>query len=152
MRRLLISSAGLALLAACAPVPGAMSGPMPVTVAATPSAATRAADARLENFFEAAYQERIALSPQQMTALGIKTGYDRLDDYTEAADDRSLALVRAQLARMKAEHDFAALGPQSQLSWRLFEASNASWPMNAGATTAMSSPPTAIRPPACRCS
>ncbi len=123
MRRLLISSAGLALLAACAPVPGTMSGPMPMPIPAPAiaSASTTAADARLEAFFEAAYQERIALSPQQMTALGIKTGYDRLDDYTEAADDRSLALARAQLARMKAGHDLNALGPQSRLSWRLFE-------------------------------
>ncbi len=120
MRRLLISSAGLVLLAACASAPAVAPAPSAGGVPIA-SVSTTAADARLETFFEAAYQERIALSPQQMTALGIKTGYDRLDDYTEAADDRSLALVRVQLARMKAEHDFEALGPQSRLSWRLFE-------------------------------
>ena len=119
MRRLLISSAGFVLLAACASAPAL---PMATTGAtATTQAPASSEDARLEAFFESAYQERIALSPQQMTSLGIKTGYDRLDDYTPAADDRSLALARAQLARMKAEHDFDALTPQSQLSWRLFE-------------------------------
>ena len=119
MRRLLISSAGFVLLAACASAPAL---PVATTGAtATTQAPASSEDARLEAFFESAYQERIALSPQQMTSLGIKTGYDRLDDYTPAADDRSLALARAQLARMKAEHDFDALTPQSQLSWRLFE-------------------------------
>ena len=119
MRRLLISSAGFVLLAACASAPAL---PVATTGAtATTQAPASSEDARLEAFFESAYQERIALSPQQMTSLGIKTGYDRLDDYTPTADDRSLALARAQLARMKAEHDFDALTPQSQLSWRLFE-------------------------------
>ncbi len=114
MRRLLISTAALALMAAVAPAPA-------LATQAAEQAAPAAADARLDAFFEQAFQERIALSPQSMTSLGIKIGYDRLDDYTPAADDRSLALAQAQLARMKAEHDFDALSPQSQLSWRLFE-------------------------------
>lgn len=120
MRRLLISSAGFVFLAACASAPVTPMVSAEAT-ASTKMASTTAQDARLEAFFEAAYQERIVLSPQQMTSLGIKTGYDRLDDYTEAADNRSLTLARTQLARMKAEHDFDALGSQSQLSWRLFE-------------------------------
>jgi uncharacterized protein (DUF885 family) len=56
-----------------------------------------------------------------MTSLGIKTGYDRLDDYTDAGADRAQALAEQQLARMKAEFDPAALSPQSRISWRLFE-------------------------------
>ncbi len=121
MRRLLISSAGLVLLAACASAPAVAPMASADAPLSTQTTSTPATDARLEAFFEAAYQERIALSPQQMTSLGIKTGYDRLDDYTEAADARSLGLARTQLARMKADHDFDALSPQSQLSWRLFE-------------------------------
>jgi len=125
MRRLLLSSAGLVLLAACATGPAAAlsanAAPASAQTASAQTAADPAEDARLDAFFEAAFQERVALSPQTMTSLGIKIGYDRLDDYTEAADARSLAMARAQLARMKAEHDFEALSPQSQLSWRLFE-------------------------------
>ena len=118
MRRLLISSAVLALVTGSTGFAVAMAQDVPATPA---PAVASAEDAKLEAFFEAAFQERIALSPQQMTSLGIKTGYDRLDDYTDAADDRSLTMAKAQLARMKAEHDFEALSPQSQLSWRLFE-------------------------------
>ena len=57
------------------------------------TAAAESEDARLNAFFEQAFQARIALSPQQMTSLGIKTDYDKLDDVTDAAAERSLALA-----------------------------------------------------------
>ena len=116
MRRFLISSA--AVLALCAAAPAVLAQ------AAAPAAAPAEAqseDARLNAFFEQAFQERIALSPQQMTSLGLKTDYDKLDDVSDAASARSLALQEAQLARMKAEFDPAKLSTQSRLSWRLFE-------------------------------
>ena len=116
MRRILISSA--AVLALCAAMPvSAQTAP-----AATPAAApAETEDARLNAFFERAFQARIALSPQQMTSLGLKTDYDKLDDVSDAAAARSLALQEAQLAEMKASFDPAKLGPQAKLSWRLFE-------------------------------
>ena len=116
MRRLLISSA--AVLALCAAAPAAMAQ------AAAPAPATAQAqgeDARLEAFFEQAFQARIALSPQSMTSLGLKTDYDKLDDVSDAASARALALQEAQLARMKAEFDPSKLSTQSKMSWRLFE-------------------------------
>lgn len=116
MRRFLISSA--AVLALCAAAPAVLAQ------AAAPVAAPAEAqseDARLNAFFEQAFQARIALSPQQMTSLGLKTDYDKLDDVSDAAAARSLALQEAQLARMKAEFDPAKLSTQSRLSWRLFE-------------------------------
>lgn len=116
MRRFLISSA--AVLALCAAAPAVLAQ------AAAPAAARAEAqseDARLNAFFEQAFQARIALSPQQMTSLGLKTDYDKLDDVSDAASARSLALQEAQLARMKAEFDPAKLSTQSRLSWRLFE-------------------------------
>ena len=114
MRRHLISSAAaMALLAL---------SPMAATAQTAPaSAEAQSEDARLNAFFEEAFQARIALSPQSMTSLGIKTDYDRLDDTTDAAAERSLALAEAQLATMKSSFDYDALSPQSQLSWRLFE-------------------------------
>ncbi|WP_333611127.1 DUF885 domain-containing protein [Brevundimonas bullata] len=116
MRRFLISS--VAVLALCAAAPAVLAQ------AAAPVAAPAEAqseDARLNAFFEQAFQARIALSPQQMTSLGLKTDYDKLDDVSDAASARSLALQEAQLARMKAEFDPAKLSTQSRLSWRLFE-------------------------------
>lgn len=80
-------------------------------------------DAKFTAFLDKAFDEAIALSPETMTALGIKTDYGRLDDYTDAAADRALALSEKQLAEMKAAFAYDRLGVQSQISWRLFEQS-----------------------------
>ncbi|WP_409019266.1 DUF885 domain-containing protein [Brevundimonas vesicularis] len=116
MRRLLISSA--AVLALCAAAPAvAMTDQAPAPAASQ----AESEDARLAAFFEKAFNDRLALSPQQMTAMGLKTDYDKLDDVSAEASARALALQEAQLAEMKAGFDFDKLSPQSQLSWRLFE-------------------------------
>lgn len=113
MRRFLLASCAALMVAAPAAVATAQSTP--------PVAAAQSEDARLDAFFEKAFQARIAQSPQQMTALGLKTDYDKLNDVSEAAADRALALQEAQLAEMKAQFDPEQLSAQSRLSWRLFE-------------------------------
>lgn len=113
MRRLLTAVSVAALLAAA---------PAALAQTAVPApAAAQSEDVRLNAFFERAFQERIALSPQAMTGLGIKTDYDKLDDNSDAAARRGLALQERQLAEMKAQFDPARLSEQSRLSWRLFE-------------------------------
>ena len=114
MRPLLLSTSLALALAAAAPALARTPAPAAVETPAN------AEDARLLAFLDAAFDERLALSPQRMTSLGIKRDYDRLDDYTAAADERSMALAEAQLARMTAEFDYEALSPSAQLSWRLF--------------------------------
>ena len=116
MRRLLVSTVCAVAVLAGAPV-------MAVAQDAAPAAdvAVQTVDARLNAFFEEAFQQSIALSPESLTSLGIKTDYDKLDDYTDAGAERAQALAEQQLTRMKAEFDFDALSPQSQVSWRLFE-------------------------------
>lgn len=119
MRRLLTAVSVLAVLAAA---PAALAQAAPQTAApgdAAPVADSE--DARLNAFFERAFQERIVLSPQAMTGLGLKTDYDKLDDGSDAAAARGLALQERQLAEMKAQFDPEKLSPQSRLSWRLFE-------------------------------
>lgn len=118
MRRLLISSAAMMAVLSAAPT----MAQTPATVGTgTPAAEAQSEDARLNAFFEQAFQARIALSPQQMTSLGIKTDYDKLDDVSDAAADRALVLQEAQLAQMKAGFDPQKLGPQARVSWRMFE-------------------------------
>jgi uncharacterized protein (DUF885 family) len=87
--------------------------------AAAPAAATE--DARLFAFLDAAFDQLTALSPESMTNLGLKTGYDRLDDYTEAADVRRLALREKQLADMHRLFPANGLSPAAKVSYRLFE-------------------------------
>lgn len=115
MRRLLLSSAAVLAAFAGAPV-SAQTAP-----AAAPVASAQSEDARLDAFFERAFQARITLSPQSMTSLGLKTDYDKLDDVSDAASQRALALQEAQLAEMKAQFDPERLSAQSRLSWRMFE-------------------------------
>ena len=120
MRRLLVSSAAvLALMAAVPVVAAAQDAHAGQAGHAAPAAQSE--DARLAAFFEQAFQERIALSPQTMTSLGLKTGYDRLDDVTDAAAARALALAERQLAQMNDQFNPEALSDESRLSWRLFE-------------------------------
>jgi len=78
-------------------------------------------DQALTAFLDAAFDETTALSPQSMTSLGIKTDYDRLDDYTDAGAQKRLAVAERQLAEMKAKFRPGELGPAGQLSYRLFE-------------------------------
>jgi uncharacterized protein (DUF885 family) len=78
-------------------------------------------DARLLAFLDSAFDAQVAMSPEAMTSLGSKTGYGRLDDYTDAQRQASLGLAERQLAEMKAKFDYARLSPAGQLSYRLFE-------------------------------
>jgi uncharacterized protein (DUF885 family) len=99
------------------PVAGATPLEAPPAAAADPAAE----DARLLAFLDAAFDERIASSPESLTSQGSKTDYDRLDDYTDARAERDQALVRKQVADMKARFDYGSLSPAGQLNYRLFE-------------------------------
>jgi uncharacterized protein (DUF885 family) len=88
---------------------------------APPAASAQSEDARLNAFLDAAFDAQVALSPQQQTQLGLKTSYDRLDDYTDAERARELALGEGQLADMRRQFDPARLGTQARLSFSLFE-------------------------------
>ncbi|HYJ51810.1 MAG TPA: DUF885 domain-containing protein [Allosphingosinicella sp.] len=80
-----------------------------------------AEDARLTAFLDAAFDAQTELNPQQLTQLGIKRHYDRLNDYTEAHRQRVQALEERQLAEMRAQFRPERLSPAGRLSYRLFE-------------------------------
>lgn len=115
MRRLLVSTVAAVAVLAGAPVA------VLAQETAAPAATAQSEDARLAAFFEQAFQEQIALSPQTMTALGIKRDYDKLNDTTDAAAERALALSERQLARLNDEFNPRTLSEESRMSWRLFE-------------------------------
>jgi uncharacterized protein (DUF885 family) len=92
-----------------------------VIAAQAPAPAAASQDAALTAFLDQAYEQRIALSPEAQTSLGRKTNYDRLDDYTDAANVRERDLADRQLKEMKARFDPAKLGASGRISYRLFE-------------------------------
>ncbi|ODP37617.1 hypothetical protein BFL28_17205 [Sphingomonas turrisvirgatae] len=108
------------LLATCAAQP-LFAQTAPAASPAPAAAGTQAEDARLNAFLDAAFDASAALSPESLTALGSKTNYDKLDDYTRAAGERRRALAEQQLKDMRAQFDPAKLGGQARLSYRLFE-------------------------------
>ncbi|HVQ08196.1 MAG TPA: DUF885 domain-containing protein [Allosphingosinicella sp.] len=106
---LLLATTGVALAQQPArPAPAAASGPA-------------AEDARLTQFLDAAFDAQIATNPQQLTQLGSRQLYDRLNDYTDAYRERELALQERQLAEMRRRFDPARLSPAGRVSFRLFE-------------------------------
>lgn len=115
MRRISVITAAVLGTLSAAPAAWAQATPAPALAAA------QSEDARLAAWFETAFDQSLALSPESMTSLGLKTDYDKLDDYTDAGSAEGQALAERQLAEMKARFDYDALSPQSQVSWRLFE-------------------------------
>lgn len=109
----------LATTACVAPQTAEVGQVAPTTLIAPADPA--AEDQRLLTFLDASFDEAIKMSPQAMTGLGIKQDYGKLNDYTQAQDERERAFYEAQLARMKAEFDYARLGPAGKLSYRLSE-------------------------------
>jgi len=95
----------------------------PVVTAAQPTAATAAQateDARLTKFLDAEFAKDLQMRPQLATRLGIKTGEDRLDDISDAAQLRRLQARRASVARMKAQFDRAKLSPKGQTNYDIW--------------------------------
>ena len=66
----------------------------------TPSAPQTESES-LNAFFEKAFQENLSLSPQRMTALGIKQDYDRLDDISDAQSQKRMQMAEKNLAALK---------------------------------------------------
>ena len=79
--------------------------------APAPAAAPSSEDQRLTAFLDAAFDEQNSTNPQQLTQLGSRQLYDRLNDYTEAYRARQLALEERQLADMRRRFNPARLSP-----------------------------------------
>ncbi len=76
---------------------------------------------RANEFFDQKFDGYVARHPQMASQLGLKLGYDKWDDLSDAADVQDLANSLENLAELKRKFDFNTLDPQTQLSWRLFE-------------------------------
>lgn len=98
---------------------------VPIVLAAAPAPVetqrVAAQDAALLAFLDKAYDEQLDLSPESLTQLGLKTHYDRLDDYTDAAAVRAQALSERQLKAMRSRFRPDDLGESARVSYRLFE-------------------------------
>jgi len=76
-------------------------------------------NAKADALFEAAFQERVAMSPMSQTFMGLKTNYGKWDDISDAASERELALAQRQLSDLTSQINYDALTGQSKLSYDL---------------------------------
>jgi uncharacterized protein (DUF885 family) len=84
------------------------------------AAATVDESARLNEWFEARFEEQLDFSPIQKTMLGRKDDYDKIDDASEAAQDAQLAWQRATVAELQDNFDYALLTPEAKTSYDLW--------------------------------
>ncbi|MEQ1932201.1 MAG: DUF885 domain-containing protein [Parvularculaceae bacterium] len=129
MRRQKLASLTLILLAsvsiaacgkkekATAPVPAAPAAAAP----AAPTAEEIAAESqRINDWFNAKYEEQLAFSPIQRTFLGDKKDYDKIDDLSEAGEDAQLAWQKGTVDDLKATFDRAKLSQEAQTSYDIW--------------------------------
>ncbi|MEK7265741.1 MAG: DUF885 domain-containing protein [Pseudomonadota bacterium] len=121
MRRQTLRAVTLALLvsvsaAACGKKPAA---PAPeASVVAAPSAEEIAAETqRLNQWFDAKFEEQLDFSPIQRTFLGEKKDYDKIDDLSEAGEDTQLDWARKAGAELKSSFDYAKLSQEAKTSY-----------------------------------
>lgn len=125
--RLLAVLLGTTMLAACgqgdnasresaAPSPTEASG----TTEAVSAEAVAAETARLNEWFEARFNEELDFSPLRKTMLGRKDDYDKVDDGSEAAEDAQLEWRRGTVADLKENFDYDLLTPEGQMSYDIW--------------------------------
>ncbi|HEY8573292.1 DUF885 domain-containing protein [Phenylobacterium sp.] len=82
--------------------------------------AASAEDARITAFFDREFEQELELRPQLATRLGLRTGMDRLDDFSEAGQLTLLQWRRGSVARLKAQFDRSKLSPELQASYDMW--------------------------------
>ncbi|GAB5459247.1 MAG: DUF885 domain-containing protein [Henriciella sp.] len=128
MRTTLTALATILALAGCAtnkgeappapvvPVPPPLEAPTPTP--ASPAAETELTETqRLNAFFELKFEEGLAFSPIQQTFLGRDTDQDKIDDFSEEAQEAQLQWQRDAVAEMQATFDYDKLTPEAKTSW-----------------------------------
>ena len=76
--------------------------------------------ARINEWFEARFEEQLAFSPIWQSLLGRKTAYGEIDDLSNEAWDKQLAWQRKSVSEMQAEFDRSLLSPEAQTSYDIW--------------------------------
>jgi uncharacterized protein (DUF885 family) len=76
--------------------------------------------ARLNEWFNARYEEQLDFSPIQKTTLGRKDDYDKIDDVSESAQDTQFEWYRQTVRELERSFDYALLTPEAKTSYDLW--------------------------------
>lgn len=77
-------------------------------------------DAQLTAFLDKAFEEELAMDPEQLSQLGRKEQYGKLTDRSEAAGRKRLEWRRANVKAMKRKFDPARLGEDARTSFEMW--------------------------------
>jgi uncharacterized protein (DUF885 family) len=80
-----------------------------------------AESARINEWFEARFEEEIAASPIRLTFLGRKEQYDKIDDMSEAAEDARLEWKRQTVEEMARDFDYDKLSDEAKISYDVWK-------------------------------
>lgn len=122
MKKLLLALLGSAALVACdrdAPPPPETPTQNGATEN-TETAAIAAETERLNAWFAEKWEEQLDFSPMTKTTLGRKDDYDKIDDSSEAGEDKQLEWRRIAVAEMKSQFDRDLLTPEAKISYDIF--------------------------------
>lgn len=89
----------------------------PSDSAAASTEAVEAESARLNEWLDARFEERLDFSPIEKTRLGRKDDYDRIDDYSESAVDAELEWHRQTVEALQSTFDYELLSPEARTSY-----------------------------------
>ncbi len=117
MRTWLLSAASLGIIAACGDGSPRVAPPQAPDIT---QEQIQAETDRINEWFEAKFEEELAFSPIQQTFLGRKTAYGELDDASREAAQEQLDWRRATVAEMKASFDYNKLSPEAQTSYDIW--------------------------------
>jgi uncharacterized protein (DUF885 family) len=76
--------------------------------------------ARLNEWLDARYEERLDFSPLLKTQLGRKDDYDQVDDFSESAEDAQLEWLRDTVRELETGFDRDLLTKEAQTSYDLW--------------------------------
>ncbi|MDA8957084.1 DUF885 domain-containing protein [bacterium] len=76
---------------------------------------------KVNAFLEKSFEERVNLSPEFQTRLGIKKDYDKLDNDSPEADAKKLASQKKELIWLTDSVNVEALSKEALLSYKLFK-------------------------------
>ena len=74
----------------------------------------------INNWFDEKFTEMLDFSPILQTSLGIKTDYDKLDDFSEEGIREQIAWAKQARAEMKANFDYEGLSDEAKQSYDMF--------------------------------
>ena len=78
---------------------------------------------RFNSWLDSQWEAQLSFSPQSQTRLGLKSNYDKLDDYTLEAQNAEIEWLRASIDIMEDMFDYRDLSEEGKLSWYMWNES-----------------------------